>query len=73
MTPKGPIRAAGPDRRTAGRPKTGKSSNPDYATAFFLIRKDTKQQLAVRMAGSAGEMDASDLVESLLQEWLKKK
>jgi hypothetical protein len=74
ITQKGPIpgRSAGPDRRTVGRPKTGKSSNPDYATAFFLIRKETKQKLALALAGSNGEMDSSDLVESLLQEWLKK-
>jgi hypothetical protein len=72
MTPKGPIRAAGLDRRTIGRPKTGKSSNPDYTTAFFLIRKETKQKLALKLAGSTGEMDSSDLIESLLQDWLKK-
>jgi hypothetical protein len=72
MPTTGPVRNAGVDRRTTGRPKTGKSSNPDYTTAFFLIRKETKQKLALKLAGSTGEMDSSDLIESLLQDWLKK-
>jgi hypothetical protein len=54
------------------RRKTGKSSNPDYASAFFWIRKSTKKEVMRKLEFSDLQMDMSDLVESLLSEWLAK-
>jgi hypothetical protein len=61
------------NKRT-GKPKTGKSSNPEYASSIFIIKKSTKKK-AMRILNEMDEsdpkkMDMSDLVESLLQEWL---
>jgi hypothetical protein len=59
------------DRRTT-RVKTGKSSNPDFVTAIFYLRKETKKRVFRALEDADEGVDASDLVESLLQEWLKK-
>jgi hypothetical protein len=52
----------------------GKRSNPDYRGTTFFLRKNTlmvANQLLI--GGEAGNMDLSDLLESLLAEWVAKR
>jgi hypothetical protein len=48
----------------------GKKSNPLYMQISVLVEKEAYFEVKRRLVGR--DMDASDLVNSLLQEWLKK-
>jgi hypothetical protein len=54
-----------------GRKPVGKRSNPDYTTVAFYIRKETYRQAQIKMLQDRYTGDASDLVEELLQKYLK--
>jgi hypothetical protein len=66
------------DALTAAKPTAGKGetpaakrskrTNPDYTQICMLVPKDTYFEVRRRLIGT--EMDASDLVGSLLTEWL---
>lgn len=51
--------------------KRSKRTNPDYMQICMLVPKATYFEVRRRLIGS--EMDASDLVGSLLAEWLDRK
>jgi len=53
---------------TAGR--RGKKSDPRFTQISVLVEKDAYFEVKRRLIGR--DMDASDLVNSLLLEWLKK-
>jgi hypothetical protein len=55
------------DRPTARR---GKKSDPRFRQISVLVEKDVYLEVRRHLIGAG--MDASDLVNSLLQEWLKK-
>jgi hypothetical protein len=55
----------------AGRPK-GKRSDPDYKQFSMLLRKATHKSVTRTLDEQESEMDVSDLVEHLLQGWLKR-
>lgn len=57
--------------RGVGRPRTGKRSNPDYRQVSAWVRKDTYHQVTRRLFNEENRREFSDLVQSLLQEWLK--
>jgi hypothetical protein len=50
---------------------TGKSSNPDYTQALAYVRKDTLQNVREKLFYDPSQ-DFSDLVETLLFDWIKK-
>lgn len=50
---------------------SGKSSNPDYVQALAYVKKETLKNVQ-RTLFEIPEMDYSDLIESLLADWLKK-
>jgi hypothetical protein len=52
-----------------GRPK-GKRSDPDFEQVTAYIRKETYRQTKITLLSSDGEQDFSELIESLLTEWL---
>jgi hypothetical protein len=58
------------DRRTI-KPKTGKSSNPEFVSQMTYIRETTKKAVQKRLIDEDSGMDFSELVESLLAKWLK--
>ena len=66
------IQKDAPDRpRGPGRPRGGKSSDPDYTSTTILLRKDTKKRLQMR-ALEEGQ-DLSDVMGALLEAWLDEK
>jgi hypothetical protein len=55
------------------RAKTGRSSNPDYTPIFVMVKKTTKNQLAKRLLDIEPQRSMSELVELLIEKWLKEK
>ena len=53
-----------------GRPRNGKSSNPEYKQISALIRKDTHREVVRALLDDNESRDVSDLLQDLLQEWL---
>lgn len=60
-----------PPRR--GRPPTGKRSNPAYEQVTAYIRRDTNLQTKIALLQEGNTRDFSDLVEELLQAWLRER
>lgn len=61
-------KAPAPEVPVAG--KRGKKSDPRFTQISVLVEKDAYLEVKRRLIGRG--MDASDLVNSLLLEWLKK-
>jgi hypothetical protein len=59
--------SAGMQKR--GRPAVGKRSDPDYITALAYVRKDTYDEVRNRLFPERREY--SDLIQELLEQWLK--
>ncbi len=55
----------------AGR-ELGKRSNPDYKQFSVLLKKDTQMEVSHALDRAGREMDVSDLVQQLLEQWLKR-
>lgn len=53
-----------------GRPK-GKRSHPDYEQVTAYIRKDTYRSAKIALLREGEEREFSELIQSLLEEWLK--
>lgn len=53
-----------------GRPK-GKRSHPDYEQVTAYIRKDTYRAAKIALLSEEEEREFSELVQELLEEWLK--
>ncbi len=45
-----------------------KRNDPDYKQALAYVRRDTHRRVMMRLAGE--EREFSDLIETLLAEWL---
>jgi hypothetical protein len=54
-----------------GRPK-GKSSNSNYESTTLLLTKSTKKAARRKLEDTESDMDMSELVSDLLDDWLKK-
>lgn len=54
-----------------GRPPIGKRSDPNYITALAYVRKDTYDE--VRNLLFPERREYSDLIQELLEQWLKSK
>jgi len=54
-----------------GRPQ-GKRSDPDYLQISAYIKKDTYTKIKIALLQSNSDLDFSELIESLLQDWLEK-
>lgn len=57
-----------------GRPSGfagGKRSDPEYTQITAYIRKDTHADVKIALLKDRDSRDMSDLVESLMMEWLK--
>jgi hypothetical protein len=54
-----------------GKAKTkGKRSDPDYEQVSAYIRKETYRNVKIALLQEEEKRDFSDLVETLLSEWL---
>lgn len=61
------------ERPKVGRPKTGKRSNPDYRQVSAWVRKDTYRRVSDRLYVKEDRREFSDLVQVLLEDWLKRR
>jgi len=59
-----------------GRPATGKRSNPEYKLYAHYLQKRTLREVTARLAALHAENDQppdlSDLMQELLEGWLKR-
>ena len=53
-----------------GRPK-GKRSHPDYEQVTAYIKKDTYQEIKISLLREGQKREFSELVQELLENWLK--
>jgi len=51
---------------------TGKSSNPDYRQVSAWIRRDTDNAVRMKLI-QQNRREFSDLIQCLLEDWLKRK
>ncbi len=65
-----PERSSNSGSRGAGRSRTGKRSNPDYRQVSAWVQKRTYEQVTNRLFLKENRREFSDLVQSLLEEWL---
>ncbi len=57
--------------RGPGRPRGGKSSDPNFVSTTILLHKDQKKRLQMRALDEG--LDLSDVVGTLLEAWLEGK
>jgi hypothetical protein len=60
---------AAPPKKKPGRPRA-KHSDPNYKQMSIYIHKEVRSKVKARLFEEEGEF--SELVETLLREWLKK-
>ena len=68
--PPSPAPAAEPQAKKRGRP-SGKRSDPDCVQVTAYINKHRHQAAKMELLKDGGSQDFSELVDSLLAEWLK--
>lgn len=61
---------ASPPAPKRGRPK-GKRSHPDYEQVTAYIRKETHRDVKIALLQSGEEQEFSELIQELLEQWLK--
>ena len=57
--------------RGRGRPATGKRSNPEWKLYSHFLKKQTQRAAAARLQAEDGGQDLSDVLQELLEGWLK--
>jgi hypothetical protein len=65
-------KAAPAESPKLGRPKTGRRSNPDYTQVSAWVRRDTYRRVGDRL-WKENRREFSDLVQVLLEDWLKQR
>ncbi len=55
-----------------GRPPTGKRSNPDWKLYSHFLKKKTQRAAVARLQAEDEGKDLSDVLEELLESWLKR-
>jgi len=71
-TPAAPPPAASYDAgKGRGRPATGKRSNPEWKLFSHFLKKRTQRAAVARLQAEESERDLSDVLEELLENWLK--
>lgn len=58
----------GPGR---GRPATGKRSNPDWKLYSHFLKRKTQRAVVAHLQAEDSGRDLSDILEELLENWLK--
>jgi hypothetical protein len=54
-----------------GRPATGKRSNPDWKLYSHFLKRQTQRAAVARLQAEDSERDLSDVLQELLEKWLK--
>ncbi len=60
-------------KAAVGRPATGKKSDAQYRQSTVYIRKTTSKRVKQALLDAEDGQDFSDLVETLLMDWLNAK
>jgi hypothetical protein len=55
-----------------GRPPTGKRSNPEWRLYSHYLKRQTQRAAVAKLQSLDDGRDLSDVIEELLQRWLKK-
>ena len=63
--------AAGETGRGRGRPATGKRSNPEWKLYSHFLKRKTQRAAVARLQAEDNGRDLSDILEELLENWLK--
>jgi hypothetical protein len=66
-----PPAAEPPAEKGRGRPATGKRSNPEWKLYSHFLKRQTQRAAVARLQAEDSERDLSDVLEELLQKWLK--
>jgi hypothetical protein len=56
-----------------GRPATGKRSNPEWKLYSHFLKRQTQRAAAARLQAEDNGRDLSDVLQELLEQWLKSK
>jgi hypothetical protein len=59
------------ESRGRGRPATGKRSNPDWKLYSHFLRKKTQRAAVAKLQTEDNGRDLSDVLQELLENWLK--
>jgi hypothetical protein len=54
-----------------GRPATGKRSNPEWKLYSHFLKRQTQRAAVARLQAEDSARDLSDVLQELLEEWLK--
>jgi hypothetical protein len=54
-----------------GRPPTGKRSNPDWKLYSHFLKRKTQRAAVARLQAEDDGRDLSDVLQELLENWLK--
>ena len=54
-----------------GRPPTGKRSNPEWKLYSHFLKRKTQRAAAARLQAEDEGRDLSDVLQELLENWLK--
>lgn len=57
--------------KSRGRPATGKRSNPDWKLYSHFLKRQTQRAAVARLQAEDIERDLSDVLQELLEKWLK--
>jgi hypothetical protein len=57
--------------RVRGRPATGKRSNPEWKLYSHFLRKNTQRAAVAKLQSKDDGRDLSDVLQELLEDWLK--
>jgi hypothetical protein len=55
-----------------GRPPTGKRSNPDWKLYSHFLKRKTQRAAVARLQAEDDGRDLSDVLQELLEDWLKR-
>lgn len=58
--------------RGRGRPATGKRSNPEWKLYSHFLKRKTQREAVARLQAEDEGRDLSDVLQELLEDWLKK-
>lgn len=54
-----------------GRPATGKRSNPEWKLYSHFLKRRTQRAAVARLQAEDNGQDLSDILQELLEDWLK--
>ena len=61
----------GAGKGRVGRPATGKRSNPEFKTLTHYLKRKTHRAAMAKLLAEDDGRDLSDLLQELLEKWLK--